>query len=163
VRVRYTKWGDHPHWTFDVQPLGEDEHGHWFGARRGTPQQRASEPPVILDHDCVMLVPRAGEYTAFWNAEDPIELYVDVTTRPTIGSEVITAVDLDLDVVRFRDGKVELLDEDEFLDHQVRYAYPASLVLSARATADWLLSAVTTRIEPFNIAGPTWLTSLQAG
>lgn len=33
-------------------------------------------------------------------------------------------VDLDLDVVRRFDGSAEILDEDEFAEHQVRYGYP---------------------------------------
>ena len=33
-------------------------------------------------------------------------------------------VDLDLDVIRMRDGGI-LDDEDEFAEHQVRYGYPA--------------------------------------
>ena len=161
MRVRYTKWGDRPHWAFDVQPLGDDHHGHWFGMPPGTPQQRADEPPVILAHDCVMLVPRVGDYTAFWNADDPVELYVDVTTAPVLSTDLVTAVDLDLDVIRLRDGTVKLIDEDEFELHQVRYAYPAPVIDAAQTTARWLVSAITARTEPFDTAGPAWLTTFQ--
>ena len=26
VKIRFAKWGDIPHWTFDMFRLGEDEH-----------------------------------------------------------------------------------------------------------------------------------------
>ena len=66
-------------------------------------------------------------------------------------------VDLDLDVVRDRDGTVAVLDEDEFADHQVRFGYPAEFVERAQSTADHLVDALTNRIEPFDLRGQEWL------
>lgn len=162
MKVRYTKWGGVPHWAFEVQPLGEDTHGLWFGARRGTALRRGTELTVMQRHDCVMLVPASGCYTAFWNApEDRFALYVDVTTQPVVSNGTVAAVDLDLDVIRLRDGGVELLDEDEFEQHQASYGYPPWLVSQARATADWLIRAITAREEPFDDAGLAWLARYQ--
>jgi protein associated with RNAse G/E len=66
-------------------------------------------------------------------------------------------VDLDLDVVRRPNGRVQLLDDDEFMRHQVELEYPARIIQGARATADWLLDVVTARHEPFGSAGAAWL------
>lgn len=66
-------------------------------------------------------------------------------------------VDLDLDVRRRRAGAVELLDEDEFAVHQVRYGYPPEVIEGARAAADWLTGAVRERVEPFDSAYHSWL------
>ena len=82
---------------------------------------------------------------------------MDVTTRPVLDGDTVTAVDLDLDVVRWADGRVEVLDEDEFAEHQVQLAYPAELISQARATCDWLVEAVSSRAEPFGQAGTAWL------
>ena len=66
-------------------------------------------------------------------------------------------VDLDLDVVRHRvSGAAQLLDEDEFEEHQRRYAYPAAVIDRTRAAARWLMEAVTDR-EPFMSAYRHWL------
>lgn len=157
MHVRYTKWGGRPHWHFDVEPLGHDRYGRWFGGRSGIAQQRGDEPPVTLPHDFVMLVPADGCYTAFWNAGGPFELYVDVTTRPAVDDEVVEAIDLDLDVIRRWTGEVELIDQDEFEEHIVRYRYPPWLVEQARATATWLVDALSARIEPFDRAGSHWM------
>ena len=105
----------------------------------------------------MLLVPAEGCWTADFNAEDDMEIYVDVTTRPVLDGDTVTAVDLDLDVVRFFDGRVEVLDEDEFAEHQVQLAYPAELISQARATCDWLVGAVSSRAEPFGRAArPGW-------
>jgi protein associated with RNAse G/E len=61
---------------------------------------------------------------------------------------VVTMIDLDLDVIKRRDGTVFIDDEDEFAEHQVKYAYPADVIATARQTCDWLVQAVSTE-EPF--------------
>ena len=44
-------------------------------------------------------------------------------------------IDLDLDVVRFRDGRVEVLDEDEFGQHQATLGYPPHMINQPATTA----------------------------
>ena len=85
-----------------------------------------------------------------------------MTTRPVLDGGAVHVVDLDLDVVLLHDGTVELLDEDEFAEHQVRYGYPAEVVAQALATADELLARVAAGDEPFGTVGPTRLTRLAA-
>jgi hypothetical protein len=157
VSVVFTKWGDRPHWHFDCLHVGEDEHGVWLAGPPGTLLQRADEPPIHHENGFVQLIPHQGDWLASFDKDDWCEVYVDVTTRPCWAGSTVTCVDLDLDVVRNRDGRVELLDEDEFLEHQVRYRYPAEVIEGARATAGWLLEAVAARREPFGGAGRAWL------
>ena len=157
IAVRYSKWGGIDHWHFELEPLGQDQFGWWFFGPKGIIQQRGAEPPIVLSHDFVLLVPAAGCWTACFNAENELEIYVDVTTRPALDEAEVSAVDLDLDVVRWRDGRVEVLDEDEFAEHQVQLGYPAELISQARQTCDWLVEAVSSRSEPFGRVGADWL------
>ena len=60
-------------------------------------------------------------------------MYVDITTVPVWAGDTVTAVDLDLDVVRGWTGRVWVDDEDEFAAHRVRYGYPSDLVRLAAA------------------------------
>ena len=159
VSIAFTKWGDRPHWHFDCLRLGEDEHGVWLGGPPGTRLQRADEPPTASAHGFLQLVPHRGDWLAVFNNDDWCEVYVDVTTTPRWVGSTVTCVDLDLDVIRNRDGRVELLDEDEFLEHQVRYGYPAEVIEGARATAHWLLETVAARREPFGGVARAWLAS----
>lgn len=158
VAVRYTKWGGALHWHFDLEEIGRDAHGVWLAGPPGTPLQLRDEPPVVRRDTFVALVPHEGHWIAFWNEASRFEIYVDVTTAPLWSQGELTAVDLDLDVVRWRaDGVVTVLDEDEFLDHQVELAYPPEVIADARSTTAWLVEAVSTGQEPFGKVGAGWL------
>ena len=165
VHVVFTKWGGHRHWRFTLSDLGSDRFGWWLGGRAGLQLQRGDEEPLEQQHDVVMLVPDTGCWTAYWNWRDAgqIEVYVDVTTKPVRTADSVTAVDLDLDVIRFEDGRVELVDEDEFAEHQVKYGYPPEIIAQAKDTADELVQAMNARIEPFDKVGAGWLANYVHG
>jgi uncharacterized protein len=160
VRLVFTKYDGSLHWHQTMLYLGEDEHGIWLGARPGSTAQRGSEPPVHFDGASVQLVPSGPWWTAVFN--DPpsgAEVYCDISTPPQWASpDVVTMVDLDLDVVRLRrDGRVFVDDEDEFALHQVRYGYPPDVIAAAEEAAAWLLAAVSAGAEPFGSAAQAWL------
>lgn len=91
--------------------------------------------------------------TATAPGETDIAVYGDVTSKPSVEPDVVSAVDLDLDVVRHCDGTVRVLDEDEFAEHQVRYSYPTEVVEQARITTDDLVARLTAGTEPFATVG----------
>jgi uncharacterized protein len=161
VRVVYTKYDGRLHWHYTARLLGSDAHGVWLGAPAGRALQRGDEPPITMVHPCVTLIP-AGEpwWTAVFNGEPAAtEIYCDIATEPRwLHPGEVTMADLDLDVVRMRDdGRVLLLDEDEFADHQVQYGYPADVIRQAEQAAGWLLAAVRARTEPFGTGYRRWL------
>jgi len=109
----------------------------------------------------VQLFPRDGWFVSVWNATGGMETYVDVATPPQWPSEDhVTMVDLDLDVIRFRDGNVVLDDEDEFEEHRIEYGYPDDVVARARSTAEYLMDAVRSGAEPFGAASESWFRNL---
>lgn len=65
-------------------------------------------------------------------------------------------MDLDLDVVRRFDGSAEILDEDEFAEHRVRYGYPPEVTDHAERAASAMLAAVTSGTEPFGQVCRGW-------
>jgi protein associated with RNAse G/E len=78
--------------------------------------------------------------------------YCNVARTPrwqTAPEPTIAYTDLDLDLVIFPDGRVELHDEDEFADYAARYHYPPRVVERARRTVDELRERVTRRAHPF--------------
>ncbi|GIG57751.1 hypothetical protein Lfu02_21230 [Longispora fulva] len=155
--VRYTKFDGSLHWNHPATYLGADQHGTWLGVPAGATLLRDTTPKT-LSYKFVMLFPRDAWWTACFNAQPTrTELYCDITTVPVITPEEVTMVDLDLDVTRWRDGTVNLLDEDEFIEHQVKYDYPPQVVKSAQDSADWLLRAVRERQSPFDGIHEEWL------
>ena len=166
VRKVVTKWGGRPHWEHDTTVVGTDEHGTWLGARAGT---LVSRPGVSFAASSafVSVVPPDGAFVATFYAPhdkgpgDPVELYVDITTVPTWADGVVTMIDLDLDVVRGRSGRVWIDDEDEFAAHRVALGYPADVVALATSSCDAVHAAVSAGEGPFDQAlGRTWLSRL---
>ncbi len=76
-------------------------------------------------------------------------VYCNVALPPTPGPGHLDWVDLDLDVVRTGDGPTALVDEDEFVAHAARYAYPAEIMAGARAAVDELLALASRGAAPF--------------
>ena len=83
VEIRFTKWGDHPHWELDARYLGEDEHGPWVGAPAGMPMSRPGVSTTTAAATA-LLVPRDAAYIAtFYGPEQAgFDLYVDMATVP---------------------------------------------------------------------------------
>lgn len=159
VHVRFSKFDGALHWHFTAYRLGVDEHGTWLGCPAGTVLRRGTELTLTWEVPQVCLVPEGDRWwVANFNAEPhPTEVYSDMTTVPVWDGDTVTAVDLDLDVERLRDGTVSVLDEDEFAVHQVRYGYPPEVVAAARSAADEVYAAVAANAEPFATAYRRWL------
>ncbi|MGZ4443647.1 MAG: DUF402 domain-containing protein [Nocardioidaceae bacterium] len=162
MRIRYTKWGDRPHWELDGVLLGADEHGTWLGAPAGT---RLRRPGVDFRaaYPQVMLVPDGRGFTATFYPPgfDTPRTYVDITTVPVIADGQVTMVDLDLDVVLGWGGRAWVDDEDEFADHRVRFGYPEDVVRLAARTCDELLAEVSAGLPPYDGAvAARWLAEL---
>ncbi|NUO61376.1 MAG: DUF402 domain-containing protein [Hamadaea sp.] len=152
VWLAYTKYDGSLHWHQKARRLGEDEHGVWLGGTKGTVVRKGHDDVVTeAAWAHVVLIPHNAWWTAAFNGPGARnEIYCDIAT-PAIWPHPgeVTMVDLDLDVLRMKDGRVLLDDADEFAEHQVRYAYPPDVVANAEASARWLLDAVRDRRGPF--------------
>jgi aminoglycoside phosphotransferase (APT) family kinase protein len=161
----YRKYDGSLHWHMTTRRLGQDEHGVWLGLPGGGEMRKGSGPAVPLVHGQVLLIPHDAWWTASFN-ERPCwtEIYCDITTPPQwLGPNEVTAIDLDLDVIRRFDADTsELLDADEFAEHQVRYAYPPDVIEQAVRSADWLSRAVLAA-EPFTTVYRRWLSQVANG
>ncbi|MDR8411213.1 DUF402 domain-containing protein [Nonomuraea sp. 3-1Str] len=159
IMVVYRKYGGALHWHHRGTLLGEDEHGAWVGVPDGTLARKGTDPPVRWETGIVMLFPRDAWWTASFHVPPHrTDVYVDVTTVPEWREGEVTMVDLDLDVIRMRDGRLFLDDEDEFAEHQVLLGYPAEVIARAEETAAMLMTAVGSRQDPFGGAHEKWFT-----
>ena len=159
VTVQFFKYPDRLHWRHDMRRLGEDAHGVWLGAPAGSIVQRGTESPMQLDRPFVQLIPPAAFWSLIYNGEnDKYPVYVDIATPAEwVNDHRVEMIDVDLDVVRRQDGSVDVLDEDEFLEHRARFEYPDWLVDRARSTAAELFLKVEARQEPFGVTPRGWL------
>lgn len=168
--MAFSKYDGTRHWWGDLTLLGADGHGVWLGGGPDTPWRRPGRTLVAGAH-WVNLVPYDARHVATFNAPGgtlSAGVYVDVTDRPVWSRDVVggglsvTAVDLDLDVVRRFTGTCTIDDEDEFAAHAVAFGYPPDLVAATRAEADRLLRAVSGGAEPYGHVGLDWLAAWQA-
>lgn len=166
VHVAMSKWPDAPHWEWDAVVLGEDRHGVWLGMAEGTVFSR---PGARYDSfgPHVSLVPHATEhgwFAAFYDHHPTVSIYVDITTpvgfwEASDGLRV-GGVDLDLDVIRGRTGRIWVDDEDEFAEHRVSLNYPQDLVEQALSSCAAVERAMSDATAPFDGAHRTWLRRL---
>ncbi len=168
VRIAMDKWGGRPHWQIPARWLGSDEHGDWLGIPAGTLMSRPGLE-VTSEFDQVGLIPAggAGDVERGWMATfhkppAPTWVYVDMTTPPVWDGSAVRAVDLDLDVIRMRNGWVVVDDEDEFAEHQVELGYPREIVALAEASRDRVHAAILDETAPYDGSHERWQTVLEA-
>ncbi len=158
VHIDERKWPDRLHWQLPAIRIGEDQYGVWLSVRRGTIARRGAEPPVAIPYGFVMLVPDDEPWVVEFYPEHPKHpVYVNIGTVPQWEGDRVTQVDLDLDVIRTPAGTTEVLDEDEFLDHQVRFEYPAPIIANARSAVARCLELLSSGTEPFGVASTRWM------
>lgn len=162
VQVDWLKWPETPYRTTPMSSFGHDDLGEWLYAPRGAAASYHASGPAPLPVNFLSLVPRDSVgWIATWmwgNSEVDIDVYVDLVADPEwISDSVLKVVDLDLDVIRYRDGRTILDDEDEFEVNRVRLGYPEPLAASARTVAEELLYLVERSDPPFDTPNPRWL------
>ena len=163
VRVEYTKYDGRPHRSYPAIRLGDDEHGVWLGVPRGEFIEAAEDATFKYDDPYVLLVPHQAWWTAMFNAPPRrTEVYCDIATPARWRGDRVLLADLDLDVRRRRaDGRVELLDEDEFAAHSDAFGYPDVVIGEAWAAARWLVTALGDGTEPFATGFHDWLSKVR--
>lgn len=164
VHVAFTKFGGAPHWEFDAVRLGADSYGVWVLLPQGTP---VSRPGYSINNpvDAVtVFAPVTPAVPIFYRTrgappEVQLSIYVDITTPPIWDGDTVTMVDLDLDVAQHIDGRILVLDEDEFAENQLSYGYPEELISLARSSCAGVLQDMRAGAEPYQSLGWHWLAS----
>lgn len=153
------KWGGHPHYRGLAHHIGDDEHGSWLWGPAGRTIYRGDVELFVTEFASLTLVPENGWWAAaWWPGHGDIDVYVNINTPAAWRTDTLTCVDLDLDVIRFRDGRVEVVDREEFDLHKERYGYPADLIDSAETAASAVFDLVVRYVTPFDgVAAQLWL------
>jgi protein associated with RNAse G/E len=76
--------------------------------------------------------------------------YCNVNLPPSFENGVLDYIDLDIDVLVWRDFKYEILDLDEFEQNAVLYGYSDELIGRSRATLDEIQEMIKIRRFPFS-------------
>ncbi|OLE51067.1 MAG: hypothetical protein AUG51_25210 [Acidobacteria bacterium 13_1_20CM_3_53_8] len=76
--------------------------------------------------------------------------YCNVNMPPTLDGEVLSYIDLDIDVLVEPDFSYKVLDQDEFEENAERYNYPEHVRRNARQAVTELIELIEDRKFPFN-------------
>jgi protein associated with RNAse G/E len=76
--------------------------------------------------------------------------YCNVNMPPTFENDVLTYIDLDIDILVQPDHSYQVLDLEEFAANAARYGYSEKIERQARAAVDELSSMIETRQFPFD-------------
>ena len=164
IHVDQRMWPDREHYQLEVHPLGDDAHGRWIHAPRGTAVSGGRAELWSLPWGFVGLVPVDDWWVVSFYSDHPeITVYVDIATPAKRHGSHLSFVDLDLDVIRRLNDTVEVIDEDEFEENRVAFDYPDELVDGAREAADRAAGFMRDRAEPFGDAADQWLALVDAG
>lgn len=91
-------------------------------------------------------------YSIFRFSEPTGELrnfYCNINLPPVLQENVLSYIDLDIDILVNPDFSYQILDEDEFAANALRYNYPAELQVQARQALAELISLIEGRQFPF--------------
>jgi hypothetical protein len=166
----WRKWDGTPHWRHDLELLGDDATGGWFGQRAGSMSTRPGASQVLPADNVWVVQPGRGWTARFFRAVQgsgwrvppadvgTLGLYCDIGTHIEldVGARAITGVDLDLDVIRIGD-RLLLDDEDEFEQHRLSMEYPPEVAAAAEQHAQEVLALVRAGLPPFDGRAEDWL------
>ncbi len=77
--------------------------------------------------------------------------YCNVGMPPSLEDDVLSYVDLDIDILIWPTGAPIVLDEDEFAIHAARYEYPVEVLHEVENAKQKLLEMIAGREFPFDI------------
>ncbi len=78
-----------------------------------------------------------------------VRYYCNIASPFTHYNDVVTYIDYDLDVIKFPDGSVHTVDEEEYESHRVLYQYPEIVEAKVREGLNSLLQKVRANASPF--------------
>lgn len=77
--------------------------------------------------------------------------YCNVNMLPTLENGVLDYVDLDIDILVWKDFKYEILDADEFAENYQKYSYSENLKQTVASSVKELINLIENRKYPFNL------------
>ena len=160
VTVQFFKNPDMIHWGFEALRLGEDDWGDWIAVPEGSRRWKGERDVGPSTGNAVFCAPYDGWWHLHYSgATHPTySLFVDIVTPPVwVSEDRYEMIDLDLDVAVYRDGTVEIQDEDEFAIHQRQYGYSAEMIRRANEETQRIVTALEQRQEPFFDVAASWL------
>lgn len=162
VWLHAMKWPGTAHYDYQLFPLGDDEFGRWLGHPGPLPIFRGDSFLFEWSYRFLVLIPPGeAEWKAEFYVDHPkMDVYVDVIYGLESGIREIKYFDVDLDVVRWNNGTVEILDIDEFAENQAALRYPQEMTDAAMPAARRIKEMIERGEDPWGSASQRWFAAL---
>lgn len=158
VPVASTKYDGSLHYRYSCRVVADEGDRLLAFAPAGTTMQSYRGESTTARHFL-----RVHDTEHFWNLEvmwepdwRPSKHYVNIAMPSMWDDGTLRFVDLDLDLSWWADGRVVLLDVDEFAEHGERFGYPPWLVERAWDAIDEVRGLISMLRAPFDGALYGW-------
>lgn len=151
--VRALKYGRLPHYEWEttlIERRGEAFLCRGEVGRRFTHHTRGFE--IQSDTPSVEFFSLAEWFTVSATVDDGAitHYYCNIAEPAEFAEDVLSFIDLDVDLVRNRQGQWLVVDEDELAQNAVRFGYPPGLVARAQVELEHLRARVAAGRFPFD-------------
>jgi uncharacterized protein len=157
VEVQSLKWPNRLTGIAQTRYLGQDEYGIWLGIRRGDvfwlPDRSVGGTMV---QTFVKLMPINSYWTALFQDIEPY-LDIDISYPVNWTGQTVQELDLELDILRYTDGRVVVRDQDDFAELTSDESVPREVIVNAESTCAKVLELLESDAEPFRTVGLAWL------
>ena len=153
-QIEALKFDRRLHYSLPAHLLDDDGPRLWFRSQSGgqiNHVTRGQQFPIT--HPSDMIFWRERWYNVYLNYDDEgrfSHFYCNVGLPLEVSGHTLRFVDLDLDVRIFPDGRWDLLDEDEFIDHAALFGYPPDTQRAARQAVSDIIARWHARLSPFD-------------
>ena len=76
--------------------------------------------------------------------------YCNLNLPPTLENDILDYIDLDIDILVWKDFSTHILDEDEFQQNSRKFGYPEDLLKDIASALDEIHALIKGRIFPFD-------------
>jgi protein associated with RNAse G/E len=142
-----TKYDGTIHYRFPAEVVAESEEALALYRKPGVPFESYRDNRIGENHMLILFYQnRYHNVEIAWKADwEPAMHYLNIASPAEWDRVVVTAVDLDLDLIRRATGEILIDDEDEFELHIERFHYPKELIDRCRSELERLHIAMQER------------------
>ncbi|TXK83465.1 DUF402 domain-containing protein [Paenibacillus sp. N3.4] len=152
VIIRALKYGNFPHYEWPTTILEKKPTYIIVCSERGRKLRHHTKQEVFtMENWTLEFFSSELWFTVSGDVIDGkiVQYYCNINEPAIITDSLVTFVDLDLDLIQ-RNGNWTVVDEDEFVSHSVKYAYPESLIQRAKDELKQLQAIIQRKEFPFD-------------
>ncbi|MFC5403119.1 DUF402 domain-containing protein [Cohnella soli] len=152
VKIQSLKYGNHRHYEWDTTLLERSDDYIFVLGHRGRKLKHYTKGQVFtVDHWTIEFFPFNDWFTVSADIVDGkiAQYYCNICEPSRMAGNVVSFIDLDIDLI-YKNGTWEVVDEDEFEIHAVKFAYPSELMVRVRHELMSLQNRIEQNLFPFD-------------